>query len=156
MKYIKHSSVFVIFLLAGFAIIQSGCEKEKDNVSYSEMELEILQLVNQYRLSNGLDQLLMNEVHYRHARSHTEYMISKNQISHENSSERFKAIGNELGSNRFGENVAAGYPTANDVVQAWLSSDGHRKNIEGDFTLTGISAIRNPKGQYYFTQIFSD
>ena len=28
-----------------------------------------------------------------------------------------------------GENIAAGYPTAEEVVAAWMSSPGHRANI---------------------------
>ena len=33
-----------------------------------------------------------------------------------------------------GENVAAGQMTAREVVDGWLNSPGHKKNIEGRFT----------------------
>ena len=43
---------------------------------------------------------------------------------------------------------------AQSVVNAWLNSDGHRQNIEGDFTDFDISAEQNANGQWYFTNIF--
>jgi len=39
-------------------------------------------------------------------------------------------------------------------VQGWLKSPGHRKNIKGDFDVTGIGVSKNAQGDYYFTQIF--
>ena len=40
------------------------------------------------------------------------------------------------------------------VVEGWIASAGHRQNIEGDFTLTGIGAAAGRDGTRYFTQIF--
>jgi uncharacterized protein YkwD len=39
----------------------------------------------------------------------------------------------------WGENIAAGYDSAQKVVAAWMKSDGHRKNILNcRFTSIGI------------------
>lgn len=55
------------------------------------------------------------------------------------------------------ENVAynRGYtdPVAK-AVEGWLNSSGHRRNIEGNYNLTGIGVAKNSQGAYYFTQIF--
>jgi hypothetical protein len=41
----------------------------------------------------------------------------------------------------WGENIAAGYPTAASVVAAWLASPGHKANIENpSYTVTGVGA----------------
>jgi uncharacterized protein YkwD len=40
------------------------------------------------------------------------------------------------------------------AVEGWIKSSGHRKNMEGDFDLTGIGITKNAKSEYYFTQIF--
>jgi len=45
--------------------------------------------------------------------------------------------------------------TAREVVDGWLHSPGHKRNIEGDFIFTGIGHARDKKGDIYFTQIFS-
>ena len=43
---------------------------------------------------------------------------------------------------------------AKQVVNMWLNSDGHRKNIEGNYNLTGIGVVKGKDGALYFTQIF--
>jgi uncharacterized protein YkwD len=45
--------------------------------------------------------------------------------------------------------------SAREVVDGWLKSPGHKRNIEGDFTLTGIGIASDKQGNIYFTQIFS-
>jgi uncharacterized protein YkwD len=145
--------VYAAFLVSLFV----SCSKEEEAVSsYSTMELEILQLVNQYRITQDLPTLSMHAVLFNQALKHTEYMISQDKLSHDNSNDRFKQISTELGSKAFGENVARGYRTAHEVVNAWLGSEGHKANIEGGFSRTGISAMRNEQGVYYYTQIFTD
>ena len=52
------------------------------------------------------------------------------------------------------ENVAKQYSSAENVMKAWLESEPHRKNIEGDFTHIGISAIKDDFENYYYTQLF--
>jgi len=52
------------------------------------------------------------------------------------------------------ENVAYGNLTAQQVVDGWINSPGHKKNIEGNYTLSGIGVAKNDKGVIFFTQIF--
>lgn len=55
----------------------------------------------------------------------------------------------------WGENIAYGYPTAAAVVQGWLSSPGHRANIEQPgFVATGIGAAVAPGGAVFWSQTF--
>jgi uncharacterized protein YkwD len=35
-----------------------------------------------------------------------------------------------------------------------LESDGHKRNIEGDYTHSAISIKENEEGDLYFTQLF--
>ena len=50
--------------------------------------------------------------------------------------------------------MAYGYTQAESVVNAWLKSDSHRENIEGDFTNFDVSAEQNTDGDWYYTNIF--
>lgn len=54
------------------------------------------------------------------------------------------------------ENIAAGYPSAQQVVSAWLRSPGHCANIMGDFRNIGVSFVRRPGtvSEFYWTQAF--
>jgi uncharacterized protein YkwD len=51
-----------------------------------------------------------------------------------------------------GENIAQGQRTPQEVVQAWMNSEGHRKNIlSRDFTHIGVG--HDPNG-HHWTQMF--
>ena len=53
-----------------------------------------------------------------------------------------------------GENIAMGYPTPEAVMNGWMNSDGHRKNIlNGDFTKIGIG-VCSSRGAMYWVQLF--
>jgi|SRR5450631_3436950 len=121
-----------------------------------KMETEILQFVNEDRKEHGLSPLELNAVESSLAGQHSRNMASgKVKFGHDGFNKRAKAIQKALGGTVFGENVASGRMTAREVVDGWLKSPGHKKNIEGNFTITGIGYASNNKGEIYFTQIFS-
>jgi len=120
------------------------------------METEILRYVNEYRQQHGLPDLKMNSMESSLAAKHSRDMAAgKVKFGHDGFNSRAKTIQKSLGSVEIGENVASGPMTAREVVDGWLKSPGHKKNIEGNFTLTGIGYARDKKGDIYFTQIFS-
>ncbi len=115
---------------------------------------EILQIVNAHRASIGKERLSFNTLANDLAYEHTLYMINQRDISHDDFDQRSDRLFTEENASRTGENVAYGQRSAKDVMNAWLNSSGHRKNIEGDFTHIGIAVVKNASGVYYFTQIF--
>jgi len=47
-----------------------------------------------------------------------------------------------VGWQRIGENIAAGYPTPEAVIAAWLASPGHRANLlSADYTEMGVGMV---------------
>ena len=70
-------------------------------------------------------------------------------------SDRLAACGYPIGSVGWGENIAYGYATPADVMNAWLNSPGHRANIENaSYRAIGVGVARNAAGIYYWTQDF--
>ena len=143
-------------------MIISGISCSKEDSSLNEIineaalttENQILQLVNNHRTSLGKPALATNTLAASLAQDHTLFMIDQGEISHDNSEERGLRLINEEKANKVGENVAYKYKTAQEVMEAWLNSSRHKKNIEEDFTHIGISALKNDSEQYYFTQVF--
>ena len=136
-----------------------SCSKDDSHEDIEKLETltieeEIFQLVNAHRTSIGKEPLATNNLATELAEAHTHYMISQNDISHDNFDDRSDRLFDEENASRTGENVAYGQQSAKDVMEAWINSSGHRANIEGDFTHIGISVIKNNSGVYYFTQIF--
>ena len=125
-----------------------------DTLEDTTIEIEIMALINAYRISKGLTALSNNDLVKEQAFNHTIYMIANADISHDNFDVRRDYLQNNAGASSVGENVAYSYNTAESVVNGWLNSDGHRENIEGNFTHFGISAEQNTEGTWYYTNIF--
>ena len=55
----------------------------------------------------------------------------------------------------FGENIAYGQCTPAEVVNAWMNSEGHRKNIlSPKFKQIGIGCVKRNGNGYNWTQVF--
>lgn len=120
-----------------------------------QMSERILELVNNYRDSLGLSSLQMDTKYASaFAVDHTQYMIDKEQINHDNFGYRSEGIKYHDNAEVVGENVAYGFETAEKVVNAWLKSEGHRENIEGNYTHSGFGIMKSDEGRTYFTQLF--
>ncbi len=117
---------------------------------------EILALVNDHRRSIGKPALVMNQVIWIQANGHSLNMASGTvPFGHDGFDARVAAVRAALGSGgSAAENVAMGYGSAASVVSAWLGSAGHRANIEGNATRTGVSAVKSSGGVWYYTQLF--
>lgn len=126
--------------------------------SLAALEQAIYQQINQYRQSRKLAPLQLDLRISEYARIHSERMASETILfSHAGFEERIQAIGNRIPYQQAAENIAVNKGNADPVkvaVQGWLKSPSHRKNIEGQFNLTGIGIAKNAIGEYYFTQIF--
>lgn len=115
---------------------------------------DILALVNQHRQNLGLSILSKNDTAEQLAIDHTKYMISVNQINHDNFNQRGTILSEQENATGTAENVARFYTNAQSVVNGWLNSSDHRENIEGNYIYTGIAAIKDEEGRYYYTQLF--
>jgi uncharacterized protein YkwD len=125
------------------------------NYEYSPVELETMTLINNYRVSIGLNALeKINHVSYK-SEEHDNYMIANNVVNHDDFMARSENIIKTLGAKKVSENIAYNYNSAKGALDAWLKSEEHKKTIEGDFTHFGISVRENPiNGRKYYTNIF--
>ncbi|MGC1514953.1 MAG: CAP domain-containing protein [Maribacter sp.] len=156
MKMRLHQAVLVLFVLFLGSCTSDSIEDipviEAENVLHVEQEL--LQIINGHRVSMNTNSLEFSEVAYKYANTHTDYMISKGTISHDNFSARASNISAEVAVEMVAENVAKDYDNAIEAFEGWYSSKNHRSTMEGDFTHTAISVKVNAEGNYYFTQLF--
>jgi len=125
---------------------------------------QVLNLTNQFRAQNGLAPLRLNAELNAAALAHSKDMALKDYFSHtgKNGSspgDRLKAVGYE--SQAWGENIAAGYSTPEQVVQGWINSPGHRANLlNRSYTELGVGYynLANDTGSVnynnYWTQDF--
>jgi len=148
--------MILIYKLYISVILFSGIYPINADVRMDTMETEILQFVNDDRKQHDLTPLQLNVMESSLAFKHSQDMATgKVKFGHDGFNSRAKSIQKSVGAVEVGENVASGPMNAREVVDGWLNSPGHRKNIEGNFILTGIGYARDKKGNIYFTQIFS-
>ncbi|WP_396600963.1 CAP domain-containing protein [Algibacter sp. R77976] len=119
-----------------------------------DIEIEILELLNNHRLSLGLNPLEAMPIVKSVAHSHTDYMVDNDEVSHHNFFTRSDYLKSNAGAKKVSENVAYGYSSAEAVVKAWMRSEAHKENLEGDYTNFDISAEKNAEGRWYYTNIF--
>lgn len=125
------------------------------NYEYNASELELADLINEHRVSLGLNPLqLINHVSYK-SEEHNAYMIATRTVNHDYFAQRSENIMEVLGAVKVNENVAYNFVSSNSALNAWLNSPGHKANIEGNFTHFGISIrVDATTGKKYYTNIF--
>jgi uncharacterized protein YkwD len=145
----------------GVGNAESSQTPEQPKASYEirPVESEIHNLVNEHRKTRGLSPFAINTETFVQARIHSENMAkSVTPFGHQGFNDRVKLIFKSLGRPALmaGENVAyvGSLNAASNALRSWLGSAGHRDNIEGDFTHTGLGVSQNPSGNLMFTQIF--
>jgi uncharacterized protein YkwD len=112
--------------------------------------------VNQYRESQNLPRLVLDETISEQARAHSVNMANINRLSHDGFSDRVKTIEQVIPYGGGAENVAFNMGHArpdNTAIQGWIKSPGHNRNMLGNYDLTGIGVAKRGSN-YYFTQIF--
>jgi uncharacterized protein YkwD len=161
------------FLLAAAgAVIAAGCTipmtaaapsraaPATGSSSYSAGESRIFDLINAERRRQGLQPLVYNAQLDRMAKIQAENMARFQRMAHtlpESSlptvGDRAKYVGYMYG--KLEENVALGYPSAETVVDGWMNSSGHRRNIlDREVIETGIGIARSSAGGLYYCQVF--
>ena len=118
-------------------------------------EQEVIRLVNEVRVQNGLKTLTYDWELSRVARYKSQDMKDNRYFAHTSPvygtpGEMVRNFG--ISYKSVGENIARGYKTPQAVVDGWMNSSGHRANIlNAKYTRIGVGYV--PDG-HYWTQMF--
>ncbi|KAF0816207.1 MULTISPECIES: CAP domain-containing protein [unclassified Cytobacillus] len=121
----------------------------------SAYEKKVLELTNQERAKAGVPALKLDEELSKVAREKSRDMQSKGYFDHNSPTygspfDMMKQFG--ISYTTAGENIAMGQKSPEEVVQAWMNSEGHRKNImNANFTHLGVGHVADGN---YWTQMF--
>ncbi|MCC6289320.1 MAG: CAP domain-containing protein [Chitinophagaceae bacterium] len=164
-----------LFLPVILAIILFSCKKDdamettppeevqKPDFAYGVNAADILDMVNEVRKSGcncgatympPVSELTWNDALGKAAYAHSGDMKNQNYFSHtgsdnSNAGERITAAGYSWIT--YGENIALGQTTERMVMNSWLKSEEHCKNImNAGFKEMGVGRIDN-----YWTQVFA-
>lgn len=130
-------------------------DKEENETAGTYAE-QILSLVNKYRAQSGLKALTLDKNLSAAAGIRAKEIVSSFSHTRPNGSSCFTAL-SELGIsyNGAGENIAYGQESAQEVMTAWMNSQGHRENImSSSFTKLGVG-VYSSGGTLYWAQFFT-
>ena len=125
--------------------------------NFSSFQKEVLDLVNVERTNRGLQPLKFNNELSNVATKKSRDMIDRNYFDHTSPTygspfDMMKQFG--ISYRAAGENIAMGQKTPKEVMNSWMNSPGHRKNIlNPDFTELGVGIASNGSS-IYWTQMF--
>lgn len=123
---------------------------------FSNIELQVIDEINDFRLRGGLQRLQINFSLSSVALSHSLYMEMNSDVSHSLFPDRMKLIKHSLKKEYVGECVGFGFGTASGFVSGWIESEEHRKIIESPKAKEiGIAIIRKDF-RNYATLILTD
>ncbi|MGM0874128.1 MAG: CAP domain-containing protein [Bacillota bacterium] len=130
-------------------------ETQQPTQGLSQAVQQVIDLTNAERRKNGLPDLKGDTQLSGVAQKKSEDMRQNNYFSHTSPTygspfDMMRDFG--VTYKTAGENIAQGQQSPQQVVQAWMNSEGHRKNIlSKDFTHIGVGYDQNG---HHWTQMF--
>jgi uncharacterized YkwD family protein len=125
---------------------QQFIKRLDDSVNQLEYEKRVVELTNKEREKRGLSPLLIDQQLMEVARTKSKDMAKENYFDHTspNYGSPFDMM-EHFGVHYVtaGENIARGQFTPEEVVEAWMESEGHRANIlNPEYTHIGVGFIK--------------
>lgn len=132
--------------------------KDKINIPNTDAikhtEHIVIQLVNQERVENGLNELRPDQQLSKVARLKSADMLENNYFSHTSptyGSPDTMIQEFDIQHQHTAANIARGQQTPHEVFRGWMNSPDHRELILGDFSHIGVGYVEDGK---YWTQMF--
>ena len=151
-KRVRAVGIVLITFVFALLLLTSVLAVPAQAVHYTDTELAFVQLLNQYRVQNGLQPLLISDKISEASDRHGSDMGKYQFFDHYTQAsdwfangaspwDRMAASGYTYNTYK-GENIAAGYSTAEAVFNGWKNSSGHNANmLNGKFKVLGVSLV---------------
>ncbi len=127
-----------------------------DSVTVSEIE-KVVALVNKYRAENGLSPVVSDAQLSKAATIRSSELSTLFSHTRPDGTRCFTVLDQLSISYRgAGENIASGQTSAEQVMNDWMNSSGHRANILSEsFKNIGVGLYVDDSGRYHWTQLFT-
>jgi uncharacterized protein YkwD len=158
--------VYSVTAVAGLSMLVTQCAPQQcapapapAPAPSGSVAQQIVSLVNQERAKVGAGPVALHPAISNAAQGQSNYQAAANTMTHAGAGGT--DAGDRIAANGYawrvwGENVASGQPDAASVMQAWMNSDGHRKNIlDPRFTDLGVGLAYSAGGVPFWTEDFA-
>lgn len=133
---------------------------KKQTSTADKEKAAVLKLINQERQKKGLSALKMDNTLNAAADARAKEIVKSFSHTRPNGTSCFTILDEakyKVSYTMAGENIAAGYSSADAVMTGWMNSDGHRANIlNSGYDKVGIGYYYSSSQpyRYYWVQIF--
>ena len=143
MKIVRLCAVLMIVLCL------TGTALAANHIPMPSMAYQVVRQVNMERAKHGLGALEMDDTLNAAASLRAEEIIRKFSHTRPDGS-KWSTVSKKA----YGENIARGQKTVDKVMAAWLTSEGHRRNIlRASYGSIGVSCVKSGN-IYYWVQLF--
>ncbi|WP_162872833.1 CAP domain-containing protein [Austwickia chelonae] len=113
---------------------------------------EVVRLTNEQRAANGAGPVVWNTCLQTYSEKWSDTIARQGSLSHQ----QMTAIMSGCKQSTASENVAMGYQSSKAVVDGWMSSPGHRKNmLNPTFDQISIAMTASPSGTKFWVMNLS-
>lgn len=172
-KLIVVITVFIGSFVNGQHVDTITKQQHLDAIKYStsdldikKIEIELLNLINSYRKSKGLNVLVSDSNLYKASLMQSDYMASINKVTHKNIKPGFETFTQRIQyfyPNSYGisaENACTGWlyecfldniSPAQQIFNIWKSSTSHNQNmLNPNVDKIGLAISRQTKFEYFY------
>jgi uncharacterized protein YkwD len=125
----------------------------------SNVQLQMVQQLNAYRIENGLQPLVYSKTLETAAQNHVEDLYNRNYFAHvdpDGEDPGRRALDAGFCHKYVGENLAAGQTSVTAVMTAWKNSPDHNENmLMTQYVYVGMGHFVDPNGRQYWGQEFA-
>lgn len=149
--------LFILFLIyKGIKRFKKYNQKDtlyviKEKTDCTILEKNLVDHINKYRKDLSLNPLIIDTKASDIAKIRNQDI--QIEFSHKLFADRAKVLYID-GANALGENIAYGYKTITGVFNAWKKSEGHHKNLIGEYDAIGINIVKDKNNNYWYCTIF--
>jgi|GEM_PF-1735895 len=155
MRQIIRTLAVLMIVLSVFAV--PSCEKDDDFTHVSAYEQQLHNLVNAYRKSQGLNELVLQFVMVKEAQQHSaEWASGKlGNDPTQGLTDRFQTIIDKIGGTNTNAILSCfGDVPADTIVNYWIHDAEMRKVLVGEYTQSGPGIAKDKEGLIYVTHLF--
>lgn len=151
----KHAVRVVVFVAGWVMLCLPGSVAADDRGRNCPLDVsgEVLELTNIFRQLHGLPSLRLDPRLVMSATIRARRLAESQRLSHSGWLRSIEAAGYR--QRPVGENAAAGYPTAVEVVEGWYTSRGHRDNmLNEEYRVLGVGCSADERGRLWWAEHF--
>lgn len=110
--------------------------------------------VNEQRIASGAAALVWDETLYELAGIRAQELVSSFSHQRPDGSYVGDVMVDQYGFSGCGENIAANYTSVTNLVNGWMSSEGHRDNLLNSRFTAGVMSCYYHNGSCYWVNLF--